>query len=371
MSKKKSNGLAGIVAGVTSVSTVGDEEVGLTYRGYSIQDLANSSTFEEVAYLMIYGELPTCDQLKEYKENLKSKRFLPEALKRILEQIPKDADPMDVLRTGCSALGTIEPDDGSNPKEIANRLIASFPSMLFYWYHFTNSGKQIDVCTDDETFPAHLLYLLNQEKPSERARQCLNVSLILYAEHEFNASTFASRVITSTRSDFYSAVCGAIGALRGSLHGGANERAMELIETFGSVEEAEKGINDMLANKQLVMGFGHRVYKNGDPRSDIILKLVKELAEEKNDKLLFPVAQKIHSIVTGEKGLHPNVDFYVAPAYNFLGIPTQMFTPLFVISRITGWAAHIIEQRDEDVLIRPSADYIGEEKRAYVDIKDR
>ncbi len=369
---KKAGGLAGVVAGKTSVCTVGKEGVGLTYRGYDIEELAAHSTFEEVAYLLLRGELPSKGELKDYKARLKSMQELPAELRQTLELIPGGTHQMDVLRTGCSMLGTLEPEgEGRSQLDIADRLIASFGSMLAYWYHFHAHGKRIDTAADEDTVAGHFLRLLHGKEPDEKQRRVLDVSLILYAEHEFNASTFTGRVIISTMPDFYSAITGAIGALRGPLHGGANEAAMELIEKFSNPEDAEKGIMDMLAKKAKIMGFGHRVYRDRDPRSDVIQKWAKELAEDHGDKKLYPVALRIDQVMRREKNLFTNLDFYSAIAYHFCGIPTPMFTPLFVISRTSGWAAHIFEQRADNRLIRPTADYVGPETRPYVPIDKR
>jgi 2-methylcitrate synthase len=372
MSTTKTAGLAGITAGETAICTVGKEGVGLTYRGYSIEDLAKHACFEEVAYLLLRGNLPTEKELAAYQKKLSSLRALPPALKIVLEQLPADAHPMDILRTGCSALGTLEPESKQhNVQDIADRLLACFPSMLMYWYHFHQNNKRIETQTDCQGTAEHLLFLLHGKKPDELHRRAIDVSLILYAEHEFNASTFAARVTAATLSDMYSAVTSAIGTLRGSLHGGANEAAMELIEKFKTPEEAEKGLHQMLADKALIMGFGHRVYKISDPRSDIIKAWSKKLADAAGDKTLYPVSERIEKIMWDEKHLFPNLDFYSASAYHFCGIPTAMFTPLFVMARISGWAAHIIEQRSNNKLIRPAADYTGPEPREFVPIEKR
>ena len=372
MQDKKTGGLAGVIAGETAIATVGKEGVGLTYRGYSIHDLAEHATFEETAYLLIHGKLPTPAELDNYKKKLIELRSLSSGLKIVLEQVPGDAHPMDVLRTGCSALGTMEAEnENSNPFHIADRLTACFGSMLLYWHHFHTSGKQLDVETDDETTAGHFLHLLHGKQPDELQRRAVDVSLILYAEHEFNASTFAARVATSTLSDFYSAIVGAIGTLRGPLHGGANEAAMELIERFQTPDEAEAAILNMLAERQLIMGFGHRVYKISDPRSDIIKSWSQKLAEASGDRLLYAVSERIDQVMWREKKLFPNLDFYSASAYHQCGIPTPMFTPIFVMSRITGWAAHVIEQRSDNRLIRPRADYTGPEPKSFVPIEER
>lgn len=372
MAQAKTGGLEGIIAGNTAIATVGKEGKGLTYRGYSIYDLAEHSTFEEVAYLLIYNRLPSQDDLNVYKRALKSYRGLPPQLKTVLEQIPKATHPMDVMRTGCSMLGALEPEDpGRNQIAVANRLTGIFSSILLYWHHFVNSGQRIETQTEDDSTAGHFLRLLHQKDPEELPRRALDASLILYAEHEFNASTFTCRTIASTLPDFYSAITGGIGALRGPLHGGANEAAMELIEQFQTADEAEKGLRQMLADKKLIMGFGHRVYKVSDPRSDVIKAWSKKLADYKGDRTLYPVSERIEQLMRSEKKMFPNLDFYSASAYHFMGIPTNMFTPLFVVSRITGWAAHIFEQRADNRLIRPNADYIGPDPMPFTPIGKR
>ena len=369
---KKTGGLAGIVAGETAISTVGKEGVGLTYRGYSIEDLAAHSTFEEVAWLMFHDSLPSKMQLMDYRQSLKMLRALPAPLKTILEQLPKNTQPMDVLRTGCSALGCLEPETPRHHQlEIANRLMASFPSMLFYWYHFHCGGKKIETVSEDSGVATHFLKLLHGKGATDLQARALDVALILYAEHEFNASTFTCRTVASTLPDFYSAVTAGIGALRGPLHGGANESAMELIEKFKTPDEAEAGLLKMLGEKKLIMGFGHRVYKTADPRSDIIKPWAKKLAEAAGDTRLYPIAERIEAVMRREKNMFPNLDFYSAPAFHFLGIPTSMFTPLFVIARISGWSAHIFEQRANNRLIRPAADYTGPAPRKFVPVESR
>ena len=365
-------GLEGVVAGRTAIATVGKEGKGLTYRGYSIYDLADHATFEEVAYLLIYGRLPNQTELNNYKKTLAGLRGLPAPLKLVLEQIPADTHPMDVMRTGCSMLGTLEPEGGTRDQiAVANRLTGCFSSMLLYWHHFVNGGKRIQTETDDDSTGGHFLNLLHGKKPDELHRRAIDVSLILYAEHEFNASTFTARTIVSTLPDFYSAVTGAIGALRGPLHGGANEAAMELIERYSTPDEAEKGILDLIKAKKLIMGFGHRVYKISDPRSDVIKAWAKKLGAAHGDERLYPVSERIEQVMRREKKLFPNLDFYSASAYHFCGIPTPMFTPLFVVARITGWAAHIIEQRADNRLIRPNADYVGPDPRPFTPIANR
>jgi len=370
--KKAAGGLAGVTAGKTAICTVGKEGAGLTYRGYDIYDLAENATFEEVAYLLIHGNLPNQATLDAYRDQLKGMRGLPALLKETLEKIPGTTHPMDVLRTGCSVLGNIEPEeDFSRQEEIADRLLASFPSMLIYWHRFHADGKRIDTETDDDTVAGHFLHMLHDRPPSEFHRHVLAVSLILYAEHEFNASTFTARVIAATLSDFHSAITGAIGALRGPLHGGANEAAMELIQRFDSVAEAETGIREALARKEKIMGFGHRVYTTSDPRNKVNKEFSRRLSEEVGDDRLYAVSETIEKIMWDEKKLFANADFYTASTYHFLGIPTPLFTPIFVCSRVTGWAAHVIEQRADNRLIRPGADYIGPELQDWVPIEKR
>jgi 2-methylcitrate synthase len=369
---RKTSGLAGIVAGETAISTVGKEGVGLTYRGYSIDDLAAGATFEEVAYLLIYGALPNGAELEDYRTKLISLRGLPASLKTVLEQLPGHASPMDVLRTGCSALGAFEPETAARDQYgIANRLLALFPSMLLYWHHFQARGKRVETASSAPNVASHFLEMLHGRAPDELDARTLDVALILYAEHEFNASTFTCRTVASTLADFYSAVTAGIGALRGPLHGGANESAMELMEKFHSPDEAEKKLLEMLGRKELIMGFGHRVYKSADPRSDIIKSWAKKLAEARAGQALYAVAERLEAVMRREKKMFPNLDFYSAPAFHFLGIPTAMFTPLFVIARISGWSAHIFEQRSNNRLIRPTADYIGPAPRAFVALEKR
>jgi 2-methylcitrate synthase len=369
---QKTGGLAGIVVGATGICTVGKEGVGLTYRGYDIHDLTQYATFEEVAYLLIYGKLPNEHELTSYYKKLFARRELPAALKIVLENIPAAAHPMDVLRTGCSFLGTLEPESQSHQQEdIADRLLASTPGMLLYWYHFHKNAVRIETQTNEDLLASHFLHLLYGQKPAELPAKTMNASLILYAEHEYNASTFAARVTASTLSDFYSAIVSGIGTLRGFLHGGANEAAMELITAFKTPEDAHAGVKKMLAEKAKIMGFGHRVYKRSDPRSDIIKKWSEKLSKEASDGYLYAVSESIEKVMWDEKKLFPNVDFYSATAYHFCHVPTAMFTPVFVMSRISGWSAHIIEQRADNRLIRPDADYIGPPPRAYLPIKER
>ncbi len=369
---KKTGGLAGVVAGETYLCTVGKEGAGLTYRGYDIYDLADNAGFEEVAYLLLHGKLPNRGELDDYIARIKSLRGLPDALKTVLEMAPAGAHPMDVLRTGVSFLGNIEPEgDFSNQANVADRLLACLPSMLLYWHRFHADGVRIDTETDDDSIAGHFLHMLHDKPPPDLHRRCLDTTLILYAEHEFNASTFAARVITGTLSDMHSAVAGAIGALRGPLHGGANEAAMELIQKFDSAESATAGVLDMLVNKELIMGFGHRVYTTSDPRNSVNKKMSKQLAEEAGDTTLYPVSEAIEKVMWDEKKLFANADFFAATVYHFMGVPTYLFTPIFVCSRITGWAAHVMEQRADNKLIRPAADYVGPPLKEWVAIEDR
>ena len=372
MSKPKTGGLAGVIAGQSGICTVGQKGVGLHYRGYSIEDLAENASFEEVACLLIYGKLPNQKELNDYKNTLVKLRSLPKALKLVLEKIPKHSHPMDVLRSGCSFLGCFEPETGSHTAvEIANRLIAILPAMLFYWYHFHKNKTRINIALPTLNTASYFLWLLHDKEPDPLRARMLDVSMILYAEHEFNASTFAARVTAATLSDFYSAVCSAIGALRGPLHGGANEEAYKLIHRFRDPDEAEIKVKEMLERKELIMGFGHRVYRTSDPRSAIIKVWSKKLSTQSNNTHLFSISERIEKIMWEEKKLFPNLDFYSASAYAFCNIPTKMFTPLFVMSRVTGWAAHIIEQRTNNKLIRPLSEYIGPSPRVYTPLNQR
>ncbi|MGO4544653.1 2-methylcitrate synthase [Paenibacillus sp. 2TAB23] len=372
MTVKKSGGLADVVAGQTSISTVGKAGVGLTYRGYSIEDLAANAVFEETAYLLNYGKLPTLPELQAYKIKLRKLRKLPTGLLHILEQLPAAAHPMDVLRTGVSALGTYEPEDTANDHHaVTDRLIACSASMLLYWHHFHAQGIRVDTESDSDSIAEHFLQLLHGHPPSKLHEKALDVSLTLYAEHEFNASTFAARVTASTLSDAYSSVTTGIGTLRGNLHGGANEAAMALIEAFPNPAKAEAAVRHMLQEKKLIMGFGHRVYSVRDPRSDIIKRWSKKLSDDAQDWILYDVSERIEQIMQKEKQLFPNLDFYSASAYRLMGIPTSLFTPIFVISRISGWMAHLIEQRSHNRIIRPNAEYIGPESAQWLPIDHR
>ncbi len=369
---KKTGGLAGVVIGDSGISTVGKEGLDLNYRGYSIHDLASHASFEEVAFLLIHGALPNSTELKAYREKLILLRELPENLRYVLEKIPGAAHPMDVLRTGCSMLGTLEPESKQNPQQnIADRLVACVPGMLLYWHHYHKNGTRIKTNSDEETIAGNFLYLLQNKKPDADHLRAMDVSLILYAEHEFNASTFAARVTTSTESDFYSAIVSGIGTLRGPLHGGANEAAMELIQKFKTPDEAEAGIKKLLEEKAKIMGFGHRVYKISDPRSDIIKTWSKKLSQDASDGYLYEISERIEKIMWDTKHLFPNLDFYSASAYHFCGVPTSMFTPLFVMARLAGWSAHIIEQREDNRLIRPESNYSGPAPRPYITLENR
>lgn len=365
-------GLRGQIAGKTALSTVGKSGSGLTYRGYDMKELAEKCIFEEVAYLLLYGKLPNQQELDHYKQKLKRLRGIPQALKDVLERIPSTAHPMDVLRTGCSMLGNLETEtDFSQQNDKADRMLAVFPSILNYWYRFSHDGVKIETETDDETTGGHFLHLLNGKKPNALHEQVMNVSLILYAEHEFNASTFTSRVCASTLSDIHSCITGAIGSLRGHLHGGANEAAMDMIEKFTSPDHAEQELLAMLARKDKIMGFGHAIYSVSDPRNEVIKVWSEKLAQDVGDTVLYPVSVRCEEVMWREKKLFCNADFFHASAYHFMGIPTKLFTPIFVCSRLTGWSAHIFEQRADNRIIRPSADYIGEELRPVPAISER
>ncbi len=370
--KKKEGGLAGIVAGDSAICLCGVEEQSLRYRGYAIEDLANLGSFEETAYLLLHKKLPTKSEIKQFYKNLENKRDLPSHLKSILSEIPPSANMMDVMRSGCSLLGNFEPESPENTQEsIAERLLAIFPSILLYWYKSHTLQPIVSLNSGDPSTAGQFLFLLHGKPPSESHRRALDISLTLYAEHEFNASTFTVRTIASTLSDFYSAICGGIGALRGPLHGGANEFAMELIQQYHTPDEAEQSILKMLEEKKLIMGFGHRVYTTRDPRSDIIKKEAARLAEEMGDTRYYPIAERIEAVMRREKKLFPNLDFYSALVYHYCGIPIKMFTPLFVISRVTGWSAHLMEQRAHNKLIRPLSHYTGPVPSPWIDYQHR
>ncbi len=367
-----SKGLEGIVAGQTAVAIIDEAGGGLQYRGYRLGDLVAQTTFEETAYLLLKGRLPTAAELREYTKHLAAARDVPPALRTVLETLPVTAHPMDVMRTGVSALGCLEPEGHLRDQQaVADRLIACLGSILMYWYRFAHEGIRINPASMTGGIAGHFLTMLGGE-PSETHRKALDASLILYAEHEFNASTFTARTITSTLSDYYSAVTGAIGALRGPLHGGANEAAMELISRFAGPEEAEVGIMEALARKEKIMGFGHRVYRTCDPRSDVIKVYAKRLSmEDDQGQRMFAVAEQIEQVMRREKKLFPNLDFYSAVVYHQCGIPTPLFTPLFVMARVTGWSAHIFEQRADNRIIRPTSEYNGERNREIVPLAER
>lgn len=365
-------GLRGQSAGDTALCTVGKSGSGLTYCGYDVSDLADNATFEEVAYLLFNGELPTVAQLASYKAELMTQRDLPQALKDVLQLIPADAHPMDVMRTGCSFLGNLEPEvDFSEQNVVSNRLLAAFPAIMVYWYRFSHDGVAIDCTTDEDSIAGHFLKLLTDKTPSDLHRHVMDVSLILYAEHEFNASTFTARVCASTLSDMYSCITGAIGTLRGPLHGGANEAAMDMIQKFTSPEDAKIQMAGMLERKEKIMGFGHAIYRTSDPRNVIIKGWSEKLAREYGDMSLYDISVACEEYMWDTKKLFCNADFFHASAYHFMGIPTKLFTPIFVCSRLTGWAAHVMEQRSNNRIIRPSADYIGPEPRKVTPIAGR
>ena len=366
-------GLRGQSAGETALCTVGKTGTGLTYRGYDITDLAGGASFEEVAHLIFHGELPNAEALSAYRAKLKTLRGLPQPLLDVLERIPASAHPMDVMRTGCSMLGNLEPEgDFENQQAVADRLLGALPSIVNYWYRYSHEGVRAELETDEDTIAGHFLATLKGTPPSELFRRVMDVSLILYAEHEFNASTFTARVCASTLSDMHSCVTGAIGSLRGPLHGGANEAAMALIEQFDAPEEAASAVRGMLTRKEVIMGFGHAIYRKSDPRNTIIKEWAQRLAEETGDeKHLYPISCAVEKTMWDEKELFANADFFHACTYHFMDIPTKLFTPIFVCSRASGWTAHVMEQRSNNRIIRPSADYIGEEPRTFTPLAER
>jgi 2-methylcitrate synthase len=370
--KSTSTGLRGQTAGQTAICTVGAEGNSLRYRGYDVVELAEQSTFNEVAYLILKGELPTRAELNAWLKSLQGLRALPGPLREVLERIPASAHPMDVMRTGCSFLGNIEPEGSfDNQQHVADRLLSVLPAIVTYWYRYSHDGERVDTATGEQGIGGHFLHMLHGREPSDLERRVMDVSLILYAEHEFNASTFTARVCASTLSDLHSCITAAIGSLRGPLHGGANEAAMAMLEAYGSVEEAVADVHRKLAAKELIMGFGHAVYKKRDPRNAIIKEWSRQLSETVDDSVLFAVSDAVERVMKEEKNLFANADFFHASAYHFMDIPTKLFTPIFVMSRITGWAAHCFEQRANNRIIRPGAEYTGPADRGYLPIDQR